>query len=131
MKFRIHADLLVKSNKVDKTKKKYSVHLMHATKSGSWVFMLFNIGYPNADKEHLLFCKFNPYSEVYEDLEIQQTFIVDKILAMKAFNELILLVYWNGYVRAYHKIDRYCDDLEQICLSRNLDKHVVITPLSR
>jgi hypothetical protein len=50
---------------------------------------------------------------------------------MKAFNELILLVYWNGYVEAYNKIDRYWDNLEQICLSRNLDKNVVINTMSK
>ena len=107
------------------------MHLQHATKSGSWIFMLLKIGYPGVEKEQLHFCKFNPYSEVYEDLEIQQMFIFDKILAMKAFNEFVILVYWNGFVKAYHKIDRYWEDLEQVCLSSNLDKHVVLTSLSR
>jgi hypothetical protein len=80
----------------------------------------------------LIFCKFNPQSEAFEDLEIQQTFVVDKILAMRAFNEFIFLIYWNGYVKVYHKIDRYWDeDLEQICLTRNLDKKIMIVPLTK
>jgi hypothetical protein len=51
------------------------------------------------EKEQLHFCKFNPYSEVYEDLEIQQMFIVDKILAMKAFNEFVFLVDFFSGIR--------------------------------
>ncbi len=50
---------------------------------------------------------------------------------MKAFREFIFFVYWNGYVKVYHKIDCYWDeDLEQINLSKNLHKHVAIAALN-
>jgi hypothetical protein len=104
----------------------FFVSVINATKSGPWIYLVMSFVFggelTSKTPERLVFGRFNPFKQIYEDLmdltpRGNELYLqsLDRVLTIKAHNEFIFFFYRSSKVEAYHRIDCYFDcDIAQL-----------------